>query len=273
MMDVLDNPDPMGRASGFLCMRCRHPLDEIDEGGQADDADDTPAKFNKMFGPLLKLMEEIDQMKIPAVEGKDAVETKIDLPRDKNVDPGTKLEVVETAVSRPTAVKGLNTEREKVNVQIASTAEENEKQLAADRARQEKIAAQNQLPSWHTQSTVIKEVGGGAAGIKQESNGTDLPSIKTEQTDAITATQNLDLVFAQIEAERRKKEEEEEDDEEEDEDDDEFEDVAVGTPSALPDAKRVKLESAAPTPSNAATPASGADGGEESEEDEFEDVN
>jgi transcription initiation factor TFIIE subunit alpha len=274
MMDVLDNSDPMGRASGFLCTRCRHPLDEIDEGGQADDADDTPAKFNKMFGPLLKLMEEIDQMKIPAIEGKDAVETKIDLPRDRNVDPGTKLEVVETAVSRPTAVKGLNTEREKVNVQIASTAEENEKQLAADRARQEQIAAQNQLPSWHTQSTVIKEVGGAASGIKQESNGTDLPSIKTEQADAITATQNLDLVFAQIEAERRKKEEEEDDDEEDDEDDDdEFEDVAVGTPSALPDAKRVKVESAAPTPSNAATPASGADGGDESEEDEFEDVN
>jgi transcription initiation factor TFIIE subunit alpha len=50
--------------------------------------------------------------------------------------------------------------------------------------------------------------------------------------------------------------------------------VAVGTPSGLPDAKRVKVESsAAPTPSNVATPAgSNGNGGEESEEDEFEDV-
>jgi transcription initiation factor TFIIE subunit alpha len=271
MMDVLDNPDPQARASGFLCIKCNFPLDEIDEGNQHD-ADDTPARFNKQFKPLLDMMKVIDELKIPLIEGKDAVDTKIDLPRDKVIDPGTKLEVVDTNYTRPTAVKGLAAEREKINVQIASTAEENEKQAAADRARQEKIAAQNQLPSWHTESTVIKDAGGAAAGIKRETNGTSGPTIKMEHADGITTTQNLDDVFAQIEAERRRKEEEEEDDEDEDEDDDEFEDVAVGTPSELPDAKRVKVEtSAAPTPSNVATPASG-NGGEESEEDEFEDV-
>jgi transcription initiation factor TFIIE subunit alpha len=238
-------------------------------------ADDTPAKFNKLFSPLLNLMAEIDQMKIPAVEGKDAVEAKIELPRDKNIDPGTRHEVVETVVSRPTAVRGLDTGPEKISIQIGSSAEQNEKQRAAEKARQEKIQMQNQLPSWHTESTVVKNANGTTTTVKQEGNGTDATGIKTEASEAKNANQNLDAVFAQIEAERRRKEQEEEEDDDDDDDDDEFEDVAVGTPSAAPEAKRVKLESsAAPTPSNAATPAaSTGDGGDESEEDEFEDVN
>lgn len=274
MMDVLNSidPEPTHDSSGFLCLRCGHPLDEIDAGGQADDmADDTPAKFNKLFSPLLNLMAEIDQMKIPHVEGKDAVDAKIDLPRDKNIDPGTRHEVVETVVARPTAVKGIDTGPEKISIQISSTAEQNEKQRAAEKARKATTDTQNQLPTWHTNSTVVKETNGTATTIKEESNGKDSTAVKTEVPE--TTTQNLDAVFAQIEAERQRKEQEDEDDED-DEDDDEFEDVAVGTPSTAPDAKRVKLESsAAPTPlSSAATPAA-SNGGDESEEDEFEDVN
>lgn len=274
MMQALDHPDyePGPHDSGFLCARCGFKLDEIDADKQADDADDTPAKFNKMFGPLLTLMAELDKLKLPAVEGKDAIEGRIELPRDKTVDPGTKHEVVETAVVRPTAVKGADTGPQKINVNIGSNAEQTDKQRAAEKARQDKIAMQNQLPSWHTQSTVAKDAAGNAASIKQESNGTDSPGIKTEAGEAKSG--NLDAVFAQIEAERRRKEEEEEEEDDEDDDDDEFEDV-TGTPGAPPDPKRVKLESsAAPTPSNAATPAaSNGDGGDESEEDEFEDVN
>ena len=278
MMQALDHPDldPGPDDSGFLCARCDFRLDEIDAGAQADDMDDTPAKFNKLFGPLLTLMEEIDKMKIPAVEATDAIDAKIELPRDKDIDPGTKHEVVDSIVSRPTAVKGLDTGPEKINIQIGSSAEQNEKQRAAEKARQEKIAMQNQLPSWHTQSTVIKDAAGNVSSVKQEANGTDTPT-KSESSDAKNTTQNLDAVFAQIEAERRKKEEEEDDDDddEDDEDDDEFEDVTVDTPNILPDAKRMRLDSStAPTPSNAATPAvSNGDGGDESEEDEFEDVN
>lgn len=278
MIQALDHPDfdPGPDDSGFLCARCDFRLEEIDADAHADDMDDTPAKFNKMFAPLLTLMEEIDKMKIPAVEATDAIEAKIELPRDKDIDPGTKHEVVDTVIARPTAVKGIDTGPEKINIQIGSSAEQNEKQRAAEKARQEKITMQNQLPSWHTQSTVIKDAAGNTTTVKQESNGTDTP-IKTEQSDEKSATQNLDAVFAQIEAERRKKEEEEEDDDDDDddEDEDEFEDVTVDALSVLPDAKRLKLDSsAAPTPSNAATPAvSNGDGGDESEEDEFEDVN
>ncbi|KAL6702662.1 hypothetical protein ACN47E_001247 [Coniothyrium glycines] len=272
-MQALDHPDFEAgpHDSGFLCARCGFKLNEIDADKQADDADDTPARFNKMFGPLLTLMEELDKLKLPAVEGKDAIEARIELPRDKTVDPGTRHEVVETPMARPTAVKGIDTGPEKINIQIGSSAEQNEKQRAAEKARQEKIAMQNQMPSWHSEPTLIRDAAGNTTTVKEETNGTDSSGIKVEGGDVKSG--NLDAVFAQIEAERRRKEEEEDD--EDDDDEDEFEDVAVGTLGIVPDAKRVKLESsAAPTPSNAATPAaSNGDGGDESEEDEFEDVN
>ncbi|KAH9866596.1 hypothetical protein J1614_008288 [Plenodomus biglobosus] len=273
-MQALDHPDPDPGPddSGFICARCGFRLDEIDPEIQADTVDDRPAKFNKLFGPILTLMAEMDKLKVPAVEGKAAIEARIEIPRDKTIDPGTKHEVVETAVSRPTAVRGLDTGPEKISVQIGSSAEQNEKQRAAEKARQEKIAMQNQLPTWHTQSTVTKDAAGNTTTIKEEVLSTGASGIKLEPGETKPGNQNLDDVFAQIEAERRRKEEEEEEDDDDD-DEDEFEDVAVGTPNALPDAKRVKLESsAAPTPSNAATPAV-SNGGDESEEDEFEDVN
>jgi transcription initiation factor TFIIE subunit alpha len=281
-MQALDHPDinPGPDDSGFVCARCGFRLDEIDPDAQVDDIDDTPAKFNKLFGPLIAKMQEIEEIgTLPLFEPVDIIKERIELPRDKQADPGTQFEVIET-VGRPTAVKGIDTGPEKIVVQIGSSAEENAKQKAAEKERQEKISHQNQLPTWHTQSTVIKDPAGNTTTVKQESNGDNTPNIKTETGDTLSGTKDsIQDVFAMIEAERRKKEQEEEDDDDddEDEDEDEFEDV-MGTPSALPDAKRVKLDSsAAPTPSAAATPAAvtpaASNGGEESEEDEFEDVN
>ncbi|KAF1834545.1 hypothetical protein BDW02DRAFT_525151 [Decorospora gaudefroyi] len=279
-MQALDHPDtnPGPDDSGFICARCSFRLEEIDPDAQADDIDDTPAKFNKLFGPLIDTMREIEGMPaLPLLEPTDIISERIELPRDKNIDPGTQVEVIETPSGRPTAVKGIDTGPEKISVQIGSSAEQNEKQRTAEKARQEKIAMQNQLPSWHTQSTVVKDAAGNTTTVKQETTGLDTPNIKSEAGDPMGGNQNLDSIFAQIEAERRRKEQEEDEEDEEDEDEDEFEDVEAGTPSAVPDAKRVKLDSsAAPTPPAAVTPAAAtpaaSNGGDESEEDEFEDV-
>lgn len=266
----------LNRDSGFLCKTCGHPLTAINttEGPEIEN-DDTPAKFNRLFGPLLKLMQQIDEVTIPAIEGKDALEAAVELPRDKDVNPGARHEAVPLTTVRPTAVKGTNNAVEKIEVQIATNSEYNEAARAAEKARQEKIAAQNLLPEWHTKSTITNSgYDASAAGGKQDANGVGTPAIKTETMgDKNGKEQNLDAVFAALEEERRKKEEEEEE-EDEDEEEDEFEDVAVGTPNGVPDAKRVKLEtSAAPTPINTATPAvSNGDGGDESDEDEFVDV-
>ncbi|PVI06372.1 hypothetical protein DM02DRAFT_609944 [Periconia macrospinosa] len=274
-MDVVDLVDDLGRDSGFLCKKCEFPLTEItNEEEEAADNDDTPAKFNKLFGPLLTLMQQIDHVTIPAVEGKDALDAAIELPRDKYLNPGARHEVVVVPAAKPTAVKGTNNTVEKIEIQIASNSEYNEAARAAEKARQEKLAAQNALPEWHTKSTVGNKTNtNNSSAASTNTNGIQTPTIKTETVEAKSGNQqNLDDVFAALEAERRKKEEEDDDDDEDEDDEDEFEDVDVGTSN--PDAKRVKLDSSvAPTPTNAATPAiSTGDGGDESDEDEFVDV-
>lgn len=279
-MDVVDHIDwhVPPRDSGFLCKRCDFPLSAIDaDKAQENDGEDEPALFNKLFGPLLDLMQQIDLVTIPAIEGKDALESAVELPRDKDVNPGAKHEAVTTTIVKPTAVKGTNNTVEKIEVQIATDSEYNEAARAAEKARQEKIAAQNLLPEWHTKSTVTNQgYDGSIPAAKAITNGAETPSIKVEAAGSRNGKeQNLDDVFAALEAEaQRKREEEEEEEDDEDDEEDEFEDVAVGTPNGLPDAKRVKLESsAAPTPTNMATPAiSTGDGGDESDEDEFVDV-
>ena len=278
-MEVLDNVDPFGRDSGFTCKRCQHPLTALgNDDGPELETDDTPAKFNKLFKPLLDLMQRIDGVTIPAVEGKDALENAVPLPRDHTVNPGAKHEVVQETTVKPTAVKGTNNAVEKIEVQIATDSEYNEAARAAEKARQEKIAAQNLLPSWHTKSTVDRGQDGSSTAASASANGTEMPTIKTELVDnPKMAAQNLDDVFAALAAERAKKEAEEEDDDDDDDDDDgEFEDAMVmdGSNGGAPDAKRVKIESsAAATPVNMATPAiSTGDGGDESDEDDFEDI-
>lgn len=271
-IDVLDNIDPLGRDSGFSCKRCAFPLTFLgDDEGPEPENDDTPAKFNKQFKPILDLMQQIDTVTIPHIEGKDAIEGAVELPRDKDVNPGAKHEVVQEITVRPTAVKGTNVAVEKIEVQIASTSEYNEAARNAAKARQEKAAAQNQLPSWHVNSTVDKNEIKNSATPSTATNGTASPAVKAETVDVKPdPAGNLDDVFAQLAAERAKQDEEDDDEEDEDEDDDEFEDAMVET---VPEAKRVKLESsAAPTPTNVATPAI-SNGGDESDEDEFEDVN
>lgn len=277
-MDVLDNVDFKGRDSGFLCKECDFPLTALATEEDIVDHRDMPAKFNKFFGPLLKLMQQIDQVTIPDIEGHVALEAQIELPRDKDINPAAKHEVVPENSSRPTAVKGLqNLAPEKIEVSIATDSEYTEANRAAEQQRAAKIAAQNQLPDWHTKSTIVDKDGStGMQSFKTETNGVDTPSIKTQLVDTKEAKDaNLDDVFAQIEAEQRAKDAkaaEESDDDEDDED--EFEDVVASTPSLIPDAKRVKLESsAAPSPASGVTPGtSTGDGGDESDEDEFVDV-
>lgn len=276
-MEVMSSidPEPTPESSGFLCLRCGHPLDEIDVGGEADeDADDTPAKFNKMFRPLLDLMAELDQMKVPETTGEEALANAIELPRDKTLDPGTAHTVLESVTVRPATVKGRDTGPTKLDVQIESSAEQNEKQRAAEKAAQAQRLEQNAVPEWIQKSTVEKNSNGALPAVKQEANDASTPEIKVETAPEVKA--NIIDLFAQMAKERDAKaaqEDEYDDDEEDDEEEDDFEDVIADTPSAMPEAKRIKLDSsAAPTPSNVATPVSTGDGGDESEEDEFEDV-
>ncbi|ORY15160.1 hypothetical protein BCR34DRAFT_559187 [Clohesyomyces aquaticus] len=282
-MELLDHIDPEGRDSGFLCKTCDHPVASLHntESVLEPENDDTPAKFNRQFGPLLKLMQQIDEVTIPHIEGQDALDAAVELPRDKDLNPAARHDAVPITTVRPTAVKGMVAQQEKIEVSIATNSEYTEAARAAEAQKAAKIASQNLLPEWHTKSTVLdKEYYTAVSDSKPTSNGNDLLAVKEEPVDEKKGQDTeLDAVFAALEEQRRKEEAAAEEDED-DEDEDEFEDVAVGIAgiaNGVPDAKRIKLESsAAPSPAAAATPASGATpsmaGGEESEEDEFVDV-
>lgn len=279
MMETIDHPDPLGRASGFLCKRCDSPLQSRKHDEEAEpEADDTPAKFNKQFKPLLDILQQIDSASVPAISGEEAVANAKPVPRDEQVNPAQKTEVVQDEKLRPTAVKGLQTGPDKVEITI-STEEEN---TAAERAKiaeqKAKLAASNELPVWATHSTVAGEA---AAASTNGTNATSSEPLNgnTDAEEKKASNADLDAYFAALKQEQeRAAAKNDDEDEEEEDDEDEFEDVV--TPSApvtdgQPEAKRVKTEeSAAPTPlvSSAAAASSAQPSGDESDADEFEDA-
>ncbi|KKF96125.1 Transcription initiation factor IIE subunit alpha [Ceratocystis platani] len=160
-------------------------------------------------------------------------------------------------ISRPTAVKGLaNTGPKSLEVSISASDGPTDAEIAAEKTRKEKIAQQNALPSWMSNSTVT-----GDSFSANANDDSSLPVIKPEEDDkaalAAQADANkdhaaIDDYFLRLkeEQERLKLQDEEEGS---DEDEDDFEDVVaavtIDAPSiAVPDlddgrlAKKVKLE-------------------------------
>ncbi|OJD36193.1 transcription initiation factor tfiie subunit alpha [Diplodia corticola] len=286
-MEALDHVDM--RRGGFLCKRCDFPLKSRNTEEDAEpEADDTPAKFNKQFKPLLDILQQIDMTTVPAVTGEEAVANAKPVPRDEYINPAQKTEVMVDEKLRPTAVKGLTTGPEKVEITISTEEENTAAEQARVAAHKAKIAASNELPVWATHSTVGGEASGakanGDAGALADSGNGLEPAEEKSGNSA-----EIDAYFIALQEEKdrlheeqgRKALEDARDEEEEEDEDDEFEDV-MGTPTATtsgdgaPEAKRVKVdESAAPTPPISSVPAASSaqpSAGEESDADEFEDA-
>ncbi|KAF2091136.1 hypothetical protein K490DRAFT_34729 [Saccharata proteae CBS 121410] len=289
-LEVMDMIAPGG--AGFLCRRCNGPLKSRDPNPEADlDSDDTPAKFNRQFSPLLQLLRQIDDLVIPEVTGEDAVNSAKPVPRDDNINPAHKSEVVADSRARPTAVKGMATGPDKIEVTIATDSANAAAEKEAARIKREQLQAQNQLPDWVTKSTVAgdsttgsQSFSGGLSSVGGLSgNGTD------DAEDKKTSEESLDAYYAAIAKEQALREAEEAAaaSDESDDDDDEFEDVVASTSTPVatdgdgaPDAKRIKLEEGADTtslstyavPTAVVSSAQPSEAAEESDEDEFEDA-
>lgn len=231
-IDVLDSMDPAGRGTGFLCKRCGSPLNELDE--DTIQQDDTTALFNKQFAQILNLLQKIEQEVVPETTGDQAIADMRPMPRDAT-NQVAKTQVVEAPTARPTAVKGMTTAPEKIEIAITSESESTAAQQAADAERKARITAQNQLPEWHTRSTVTGEsfkqgaASTGAAAAPAAANGEEKSEEKKDDSS------NLDDFYAMLEkeeAERKVKEAQaEEEEEEDDEDEDEFEDLDIKAPT------------------------------------------
>ncbi|CCF38051.1 TFIIE alpha subunit [Colletotrichum higginsianum] len=270
-MEVLDNVGP----EGFVCHRCGAPLTHDLERNSTGHEQST--RLNNQFKFITELLPRIDEMVVPDNTFDVAISKALPVVRDASYQSVTTIPV---SSLQPTSVKGLdNVGPKSMSVSISTSDGPSEAEKAAEKARKEKVAQQNALPSWMSNSTVTGESFSAQAG--------PTAATKTEETDdkdaVIKSADNpehaeLDDYFARLkaeqEAEAARAMEEEEDDDEDDEEEDAFEDVtpSIATPAPLiktepsPDSeervvKKVKVEA----------PADGDDG--ESDEDmEFEDV-
>jgi transcription initiation factor TFIIE subunit alpha len=281
-IEVLDNIDPRGRGSGFLCKRCNNPLlYQPDDGHEVSEGDNILSLFNKQLAHIIKLLDQIDETIVPAVTGESALESRRPVPREQSVYAEVPSSTVNQTRARPTAVVGMQTGPEKVEITLTTDSENSAAAHAAESERKARIAAQNQLPEWHTHSTVTNDIT--AAGqreetIKREQGSVAHPFQDDTEDKKVVADDSLDAYFKALQEEQAReaklREQDDEDDEDEDDDDDEqFENVEVEL--STPDAKRAKMEEyvsvmAEDSPSVSATPTGPAE--ESDADDDFEDV-
>ena len=250
VMEVIDNLDMQGN---YCCHRCQNILqfrtnDEAETGGPAVAENATIQRLNQQLSPLLNLMQRLDSSTVPENDWEIALANARPVQRAKE-DQGIKNETIVDSQLRviPQKVKGMETkERVEVSLVGATSAEAEERRREEERERKEQLRVQNQLPSWHTQSTVTglsSAAANGAAKSDQNGNGAS-PDILTngiktedmvENKKAVKDTTNnnaadLDGYFANL---QKMMENEGDDDRHsgsnnsnsDDEDDDEFEDV------------------------------------------------
>jgi len=231
-MEVLDNVD---FEKGFLCHKCRSPLrrnEESDRGGH-----EQSTRLNAQFRFITDLLPKIDQVIIPDNTFEVALASAKAVKRDALLNPANETVPTDLASSRPTAVRGMaNTGPTSIAVTLTTSEGPTDADKAAEKARKEAVAAQNQLPSHFTHSTVTGErvvhpVGGSIFTEDTKDVKTTTPSFSGESAE-------IDNYFALLKAEQAReavKEQEEEFETDDDEDDEDlgFEDVVPGGTSGI----------------------------------------
>lgn len=284
-MEVLDTFDDMGQ---FLCKRCHAVLNMRADDGTGNAGHEVQSRLNAQLAPYEDLMRKIDSTSIPENDFDTAIANAKPINRNETINPAARTEVVGRNGTGlpPATVRGLKTGPEKVEITLLDDSEASKNlEQAAEAERKAKLAAQNALPSWYTVSTVTGEQTGIGGSAAQQAAATAIAAKAEEDEDKKAASTGdssaLDSYFEALreeqEAEARREREEEAEFEDDDEEEDDFEDVAMENSMEEPAQKRVKIQepekvaSAATAVVNAGGTVP-ADGVEESEEDDFEDV-
>ncbi|OAA66202.1 Transcription factor TFIIE, alpha subunit [Cordyceps fumosorosea ARSEF 2679] len=230
-LEVLDSHGP----NGFLCHRCGHVL--TFEADRNAGGHEQSTRLNDQFKFISELLQKIDNVHIPECDFDRALAKARPVVRDATHQIAATTPM-DSGLNRPMAVKGLmNTGPQSISVNISTVEGASEAEKEAEIARREKLAAQNALPSWMSNSTVTGESFAGATGtgpsvIKSEAAPND--ESKQKQVDSKAIAQ-IDDIFETLKAEAAQRQQDgsdEEDGSEEDEDD--FEDVpAAGGNSGL----------------------------------------
>jgi transcription initiation factor TFIIE subunit alpha len=216
-MEVLDNVGP----NGFLCHRCGFVLTH--DGERQSGSHQKSTRMNNQFKFITEQLQKIDAVHIPDNPFDNAFEKRRPVVRDAMHQVSHSIGV--DINHRPTAVKGLaNTGPTKIAVEFSGSNGPSEEEKAAEAARKEKVAQQNALPSWMSNSTVTGEafrLNDAAAGAGKAADAVKDPTAKAV-TDAKQVAA-IDDLFAKLDQRKAEEESSEEDD------DEEFEDV-IATP-------------------------------------------
>ncbi|RFU78678.1 transcription initiation factor tfiie subunit alpha [Trichoderma arundinaceum] len=234
-MEVLDSVGP----EGFLCHRCRHPLSfEADRNAGGHEQS---TRLNDQFKFISELLPKIDAAHIPECDFDRALSKARPVVRDATHQRAATIPV-DDGSARPMAVRGLaNTGPQSIAVNISTSDGPSEAEKEAERLRKDKIAKQNALPSWMSNSTITGEsfsatADSGALGANREAAGRNLSQSKQVDNNATT---QIDDIFEKLKAEQaamlaREGDAEDEEEYGSEEEDDEFEDVvATGNNSGL----------------------------------------
>lgn len=242
LLEVVDSNGP----NGLLCHRCGHVL--TFEADRNAGGHEQSTRLNDQFKFISELLQKIDNVHIPECDFDRAFAKTRPVVRDATHQVAATTGM-DSSMSRPMGVKGLtNIGPQSISVNISTVEGASEAEKAAEIARKEKLAAQNALPSWMSNSTVTGESFAGATGagpttVKDETGLNE--DSKQKHVDIKTIAQ-IDDVFETLKAEAALKKQDDSDDEDgSDEDEDDFEDVpatgnnsSMGTPALSQSMKR-----------------------------------
>lgn len=238
-LEVMDNISAMGE---FLCHKCQHVLDEVDEADLGEN--ESMKRLNDQLSRMVDMMRQIDSTDVPENDFEAALSHHVPITRG-DWNPAAKREIVDFKPSLANS-KGLALAPEEITVTVLEDGDDSK--ITAEEAARKRAeeAKQNSLPAWIAGSTITGELT--AIGYKEAAeraardahasalhldDGSEEKKVNNDD-DGV-----MDDYWAALKAEqeREKQEAAEEDDEEEDDDDDEddFEDVVVGDSSAKAD--------------------------------------
>lgn len=235
-MEVLDKLD---FKLGFLCHKCGAALIRNEDNNQGGHEQST--RLNAQFRFITDLLPKIDQVVIPDNTFEVALSKATPVVRDA-LNQTSESVAVDSSSNKPTAVRGLaNTGPTSIAVTLTATDGPTAADKAAEQAKREALAAQNQLPAHFTHSTVTGEqILPGAIPTFQVSSLDDTKDSKDSLVSTPSFSGNdgaeIDSYFAQLKAEQAREAVEAEAEEletDDDEDEDGFEDVVPATGSAV----------------------------------------
>lgn len=234
-LEVMDSLDSQGN---FLCHRCKHILDLVEDNGAASE-NEAMKRLNTQLAEILLLLQKIDATDVPENDFDTALRYAIPIKRSIH-DPGANIQTVDLPKPILASSKGLALTQEKVSVVVSQDGAK-ETDRAELQLRREKEAKQNALPAWITSSTIDGAITSeGAREVARQAERDKHMGALTNLDDQKDAKDSKELQDKAImdayydEMERLKAEQADlaatkSDDDESDDDDDEndFEDVLV----------------------------------------------